>query len=494
MNPPLLPLVLALFLSATSRATGLPAAEESEDWANSPEAYFLTSEERREWKEIQSRENRQAFIDRYWLKRDPTPGTGKNEFRELVLARIKTADARFPIAKTPGSRTKRGMVFIVFGTPARVNDSLPVAPSNPRAPQPGTIGSPVGFTEGTESTSVWIYDRERTPRLLEALGDRPSLEISFVVEPSRRRDEIQAPGLVDEYREILARRSIVNPDLVPAARAESRGVAKGPAQTHAALSPDVQKILESAGAAPRGQDGSVLGTAVLWGAGDPATHVWFYVPGTDEPITLHGRIRNRKGEEIATVSEPAATSSSLSVGGTGGRIVLKSFSLPAGDYDASFAVEGRRMRTAASASIRVPNLTEAFAVSSLVLSGKPAESEPSVSDPFVIGNLRLSPRADAVFLRSESLWFFLEIAGVADPKTVMLETRLRRGTEQVADPRPSPVGMVKIAPSRYVCGFELPLKTLAAGDYVLYVTVRGENVPPVLRRGDFQLRESTPPA
>ncbi len=91
-----------------------------EDWSKSPEAYFLTSEERQEWSRLRSRENRVDFIERYWLKRDPSPGTPANEFQDLVRARIKTADAKYAIGKKVGSRASQGYVFIVFGTPARV--------------------------------------------------------------------------------------------------------------------------------------------------------------------------------------------------------------------------------------------------------------------------------------------------------------------------------------------------------------------------------------
>ena len=85
----------------------------SDDWSTSAEAYFLTSVERQEWKTLQSNEARAQFQDRYWKRRDPTPETDRNQFRELVSARISTADARFAIGKTAGSRTARGMVFIV---------------------------------------------------------------------------------------------------------------------------------------------------------------------------------------------------------------------------------------------------------------------------------------------------------------------------------------------------------------------------------------------
>ncbi len=109
---------VALLLGLLGRETCF--AQDDEDWSKSPEAYFLVSEERREWNTLDSRESRRDFIDRYWLKRDPTSGTARNEFRELVAGRIKTADERYRIETKAGSRTAQGLVFIVFGTPARV--------------------------------------------------------------------------------------------------------------------------------------------------------------------------------------------------------------------------------------------------------------------------------------------------------------------------------------------------------------------------------------
>jgi len=95
--------VLAVLLFVVPVASGgsTPTGPDDENWANSPEAYFLTAAERKEWDGLRSRENRVDFIERYWLKRDPTPGTTTNEFRDLVLARIRTADKRYRIEKIP---------------------------------------------------------------------------------------------------------------------------------------------------------------------------------------------------------------------------------------------------------------------------------------------------------------------------------------------------------------------------------------------------------
>src|SRR5262249_53998545 len=116
---------------------------------------------------------------------------------------------RFKMEHHPGSRTARGFVFILFGTPARVQDTHAAPTEAPTFPP-----RPTGPMEGNETISVWLYEKDRTPRILEALG-RTSLSIEIIIEPTRHSDAIQSPGLVKELQETLAHKSIVNPDLVP---------------------------------------------------------------------------------------------------------------------------------------------------------------------------------------------------------------------------------------------------------------------------------------
>ena len=69
----------------------------------------------------------------------------------------------------------------------------------PRRLALGDTARPVGFVAGTETTHTWTYDRARTPKLLEALSI-PTLTVSIIVEPNRNKDELQNPGLINEYR------------------------------------------------------------------------------------------------------------------------------------------------------------------------------------------------------------------------------------------------------------------------------------------------------
>lgn len=481
-------LLLAGLLAAGEQSSKMSAV--SEDWASSPEAYFLTAEERAEWRKLDSRDSRHDFIERYWLKRDPTPGTARNEFREMVLARIKTADAQFKIEKTPGSATARGLVFIVLGSPARVqnrNAPRPPPESGPFRPL-GALATPVASNEGNETTSTWFYEPDRTPRILEAIR-RSSLQIKIVVEPSRHMDSIQEPGLFDEIREVVARASIVNPDLVPP-RDSPEVSSAAPPLPRQQLAAAVRKMLEEAPATSR-RDGSFVGSAVVFReAGGAETLLWVYTPSPSGKIRFEALVRGTDGRDVASISEPAAVSSDFSTRAPG-MVALKRLSLPAGSYSAAVAVtgEGGKPLAVAALPLQVPSLEKDFAVSSLIITRGPAASA-SANELFSFAGTSLPPRADAAFTRSESLWYFVEVANPSDPAKVLLEPRLRRGGEPVGGLPPLPAKLQSLGPGRYLSGVELPLATLSPGDYVIYLAVQdGEGLdrPRVLRRGDFQI-------
>jgi GWxTD domain-containing protein len=494
-------LALLVFGFGTTLRVHAQPSSDFEDWSKSPEAYFLTSEEKSEWGGLRSVDSRREFIERYWLKRDPSPGTPANEFRDLVLNRIRTADARYRIEKTPGSRTAQGFAFIVFGTPARVQEQHaqgPVSGPASRQTAPGTPAVPVGLIEGTETVITWNYERDRTPRVLEALGI-PTLSISIVIEPQRHRDELQKPGLVHEYRERLARKTIVNPDLVPAASAPvAAAVAAAPVSTMLPLSPAVRAILEKSTPQSALEDARspVFGSAVLWGdRSAPETLTWVYFPGREggaEKMNFHALVRPAEGgPEVLAGTQPVSASTSLPMAKPG-RVAMRRLDLPPGNYSAALAVTDEKDRPLASTTVplRVPALEKDLAVSSLLLSAGIAPIDQGAEKTFVFGTVEVLPRADAEFSRSESLWYFVQLANVEDAEKITHELQLRRGAQMIASQPASPAKLQELAPGRYAFGYEIPLTGLAPGSYMLYVTVRDGSGHSTLRRADFRVVEA----
>lgn len=433
---------------------------DSESWIDSPEAYFVTDPERNEWSDIATREEREAFQKRYWLMRDPTPGTEANEFRNSIRGRIEFADKTFGIGETPGSRTARGYVFIVFGSPARASQDYGAGPMQQRV-----LGQ-----EGTDQVFHWSWDRERTPQLMNVLG-RPKFEVDILLEPDRRRDRIMNPGLVTQFRDLLAEKSIVNPTLI------------GPA----AAAPERIVWLERTGTVAFAQDeplpspDEALSSILVWDRhGKPRAIFWFVDPSPSAaPPRFQVHLRKEGATEGgAWTGNPTPTRQLIST--TPGRIWSAALELEPGTWSGTFEA-GPNHRS--PVSFRVP---EGAATSSLLLSGGPQAGEPT--DPLVpAGPLLLLLRADATFTPGESLWYFLQLRDLL-PGGVTIEPRLmKQGAGIVSAYGAFQPDAMKLAEGLHAVGYEIPLEKLAAGDYMLYVTVRTPTTDPIVQRSDFRI-------
>ena len=95
-------------------------------WLNEDVVYIISAEERAAFQKLAGDEEREQFIDQFWLRRDPTPTTRENEFKREHYRRIAHANERFESSK-PGWRTDRGHMYIVFGPPDEI-ESHPTPP------------------------------------------------------------------------------------------------------------------------------------------------------------------------------------------------------------------------------------------------------------------------------------------------------------------------------------------------------------------------------
>lgn len=69
-----------------------------------------------------SPDEREALWKEFWEKRDPTPGTPRNEYMEEYMRRVEYANEHFSIGKWPGYKTDRGMIYIKYGPPDDIED------------------------------------------------------------------------------------------------------------------------------------------------------------------------------------------------------------------------------------------------------------------------------------------------------------------------------------------------------------------------------------
>lgn len=133
-------------------------------WLDEDVRWIITDEELSAFKKLSNNAERDTFIEGFWQRRDPTPDTAENEYKEEHYRRIAYANEHYA-AGMPGWRTDRGRIYIMYGPPTSI-DSHPMGGPYQRSAEEGG-----GQTE-TFPFEVWRY------RYLEGIGQE--IEIEFV--------------------------------------------------------------------------------------------------------------------------------------------------------------------------------------------------------------------------------------------------------------------------------------------------------------------------
>lgn len=123
-----------------------------------------------------------AFIEQFWVRRDPDPARAGNPLRDLFEQREKDADRRFSEAGYLGRRTDRGSTYVLHGEPAKIDFEI-----NPR--------------EGNPPVERWSYgvdaqpglDRRR-PAPIYRFVKNGDLTVFYTVPLSQRGTLLEPPG------------------------------------------------------------------------------------------------------------------------------------------------------------------------------------------------------------------------------------------------------------------------------------------------------------
>jgi GWxTD domain-containing protein len=158
-------------------------------WLEQDVVYIISDEERRAFRTLSNDEERDAFIEQFWLRRNPTPDSPENEFREEHYRRIAYANEHFASGK-PGWKSDRGRIYIAWGKP----DSIDAHPSGGLFERPMEEG---GGSTSTFPFETWHY------RYLEGIGENVDLEFvdscqcgdyHFTIDRSEKDALLHVPG------------------------------------------------------------------------------------------------------------------------------------------------------------------------------------------------------------------------------------------------------------------------------------------------------------
>ncbi len=159
------------------------------EWLNEDVIYIIAPEERNAFLQLDTNEEREQFIEQFWLRRSSNPDLPDNDFKEEHYRRIAYTNEHFA-SGIPGWKTDRGKMYIMWG-PADEIESHPTG---------GTYDRPM--EEGGGSTSTYPWETWRW-RYLEGIGENIILEFvdpsgsgeyHLTMDPSEKDALLHVPG------------------------------------------------------------------------------------------------------------------------------------------------------------------------------------------------------------------------------------------------------------------------------------------------------------
>ena len=401
------------------RRAGTHAAPKSPDydapaerWREGPVRYLLTGEEDQAYRLLSTEAQRTAFIQKFWASRDPDASTPDNEYRRQFYARVIEANALFTDSTKPGWKTDRGKIFILLGPPDDLEQEQTRGDFLPNVVVWTYRNPPGGEHMNALPVVRFIRDSTGEYRLSNDVflpGFETNSGITFQIQAMQMKSLPQQKTLLDT---IVSGR----------APADS-----GPFRTH----DDFFRV----------HDGSTL-TVLTLGV---KTDLLAGLPDgrADAPAARHdagtpsGSPADARFEAVARlvgVSPELPTydftgSNGLRSGATGPVLDSSGYSLfqgalplRPGTYTAYYGVVDHHDGRVYSyrESLAVPDLrVEQFRLSRITLASLLERIEGgrnAYTTPFVLGDLRVLPRADDVFRNGEEFAFYYQIYGPAtDP-------------------------------------------------------------------------------
>jgi len=158
-------------------------------WLTEDVTYIISPEERNAFLQLDTNEEREQFIEQFWLRRSSNPDLPDNDFKEEHYRRIAYANEHFA-SGIPGWKTDRGRMYIMWG-PADEIESHPTG---------GTYDRPM--EEGGGSTTTYPWETWRW-RYLEGIGENVILEFvdpsgsgeyHLTMDPSEKDALLHVPG------------------------------------------------------------------------------------------------------------------------------------------------------------------------------------------------------------------------------------------------------------------------------------------------------------
>lgn len=486
-------LLASAFVAATVSSGFAQISPAKADWAKGPVQFLMTNEDAATWKSLASDDAAQAFIDLFWARRDPTPNTPANEFREDFEQRVAYADGHFAAPKIKGSLSDRGRALILFGPPSKVTKKGGSAAAAERGLTKNDINTgAVRDDSDNPEQLTWIYEG---PAAQKAFG-LPRAEIVFNDRFNSGDSRMQTPRFdigAATQRMIVASISQPGitkaPDFKRASTPVAVPVAVASPATAAASTVLKTAALEAAVAEAKAgkttKSVAMTSAELVSPAGESYVPVSIYIPASagltaDAVDTIFGVVENAAGARVLAFEDPAKLTASKT-----DWFADKTLMLPAGKYKATLGLAKAGVSIViANGSVDVAGMTkDTVNTSRLILSDNIYElpvAEP-VKAPFAFGKLKIVPKATGAFSNKADLGYFVEVNNPGiDPGTNL--PKLQYKLDLIGPDKKTISAPLTDAQALPLLGIPGP------GHYAILSTIPLGELNPALKPGDYILK------
>ena len=488
-------------------------------WINGPIGYLITPEERAAFRKLTTDDERDQFIEEFWRRRNPSPGSPENGFKEEVYRRIAYANEHFS-SGVPGWRTDRGHIYIMYGPP----DEKTTHPSggtyvaNPNELPYTGIGAANTMT--TYPFEDWTY------RYIPGIGENVELEFvdptmtgeyHLTMNPCEKDAMANVPGDMTGCQGGVAIGSIWNPNLVISPTQLNSGSRGAGSMVSSNIMG--QKFNEFnrldlyskifVAPAVKFRDLQTLVTSTVTAQLLPFSVRTDFIKITDDtvlaPITvqipnremqfenkdgvmtavldIYGELTTIGGRVANTIQDSVAVSvpeHDFQAYVNQKSVYQKAVYLRPGRYKLSLVIKDNKSGHVGSENlgIVVPQFSdEKLTTSSLILADQiqPLPTSEVGSSRFVIGGTKVRPSVNQVFTQSQNFGIYMQVYNLGvDPKTHLpsanIEYQISKDGKTVLN-QMEQAAAIKDASEQITLEKTMPAKLLEPGKYTLQIRI-----------------------
>ena len=489
-------------------------------WISGPISYIITAQERAAFKKLTTDDERDRFIEEFWRRRNPSPGSPENQFKEEFFRRIAYANEHYS-SGIPGWRTDRGHIYIMYGPPDEVE-------SHPSGGNYVADPSQLPYSGPDASNTMVTYPFEDwTYRYIPGIGENVDLEFvdptltgeyHLTMNPCEKDAMANVPGDMTGCQGGVAIGSIWNPNMVisPSQLNQNSAAGQGSMVTSNTMGQNFDefnrldlysKIFQAP--AVKFNDLKTMVTSTLTAQLLPFSVRTDFIKITDDtvltPITVQVPNREMQFEnkdgvmhavldiygELSTLGGRVANTFEQSVSVDVPQhdfqayvnqksLYQKAVYLRPGRYKLSIVVKDDHSGHMGSQNmgIIVPQFSDGkLTSSSLILADliQPLPTSEVGSGPFVIGGTKVRPSVNQVFTQKQDLGIYMQVYNLGvDPKTHLPSANIEyliskdgktvlNQTEQAAN--------IKDASEQVTLEKTMPAHLLAPGKYTLQIKI-----------------------